>query len=261
MKKLICTFLAFVMLCSMVVGVSATNVYEDDMEGFYEEPSDDMVSKYWETDTFYIDTDIELVMEDCSEYYEEENAENYCFWPAEVEGEYMEDDAGSIDIVVYHPDDVDELYQEYEEMLNETCEDSEFRDNDIQEIENVKIGGYDAVQYTFVKYEGEFSGCVKMIVVSDGENVYVITIDCPPKFEDLFNDLCDMVEKDLHFNNSPVDDEAEKSGDKTEISADETDEEDNEKDDSTVIIIVAVVAGVVILGVTAIIVLGKKKKQ
>lgn len=239
--------------------------YEDDYtEGFYEEPTDDMVSTYWETDTFYIDTDMELVMVDDSEYYVEEGAENYCFWPAEVDGEYVEDDAGSIDIMVYHPDDADELYQEYEEMLYETCEDSEFRDNDRQDIENVKIGGYDAVQYTFIKYEGEFSELLRFVAVSDGENVYLIEINCPPEFEGIFDDLCDIVENDLHFNNAPADDDkAEDKADNT--NKDDKDTEDKkdaeEKDNSTVIIIVAVVAGVVVLGVVAIVVLGKKKKQ
>ena len=258
MKKIVSTMLALMMLCSfLVVNVSA-------VEGLYEEPSDDMVSTYWETDTFYIDTDMELVMEDDSEYYEDENAESYSFWPAEVNGEYMEDDAGFIDITVYHPDDVDELYQEYKEMLYETCEDSDFRDNDRQEIENTKLGGCDAVQYTFIKYEGEFSGLLRLVVASDGENVYLIEIECYPEYEDLFSDLCDIVKNDLHFNNAPADD------DKAEDKADNTNKDDKntedkkdaeEKDNSTVIIVVAVVAGVVVLGVVAIVVLGKKKKQ
>lgn len=233
--------------------------YEDEMYYEYYESYFPTTSTYWETDYFYIDTDMELVMVDYSEYYENENAENYMFWPAKVNGVYVEDDAGCISVMIYHPDDAEELYQELAGFTKEMYEEDS-RDPDISEFKEIKISGYEAVQYTFIKYEGEFNDIYGGVAVSDGENVYLIEIDADPEHEALFNDLCDIVENDLHFNNAPVEDE------KSEDKSDKTDKEnkedkgDEEKDNSTVIIIVAVIAGVVILGVTAIIVLGKKKK-
>ncbi len=237
--------------------------YEEEIiDGFYEEPTDDMVSTYWETDTFYIDTDMELVMnyesgEDFGEF-----VEVYYFFPAEVNGEYVEDDAGFIYITVYHSDDIDEKIYDLEMMLDEWYEYNENGDWDVYELEDVKFSGYDAVQFNRILRNGEFCEFYRDIAVSDGENVYLITIECynPEDYtEELFNDLCNIVENDLHFNNAPEDDKADKDNKDDKDAKDKKDEE--EKDNSTVIIAVAVVAGVVILGVTAIIVLGKKKKQ
>lgn len=255
MKKLLCTLLAVAMLCSfMVVNASAT-------EGLYEDPTDDMVSTYWETDTFYIDTDMELVKE---EYDYDDGEIEYRFFPAEVNGEYMEDDAGVIEITKIESDDASEDYEQLVDMLNEWYEGNKDGDWDVYEINDTTLNGFDAVQFDAVLREGEFSGFARYIGVSDGENVYYIEIECEPVYEDVFNDLCDIVAEDLHFNNAPADD------DKAEDKADKDDKDDKdtedkkdaeEKDNSTVIIIVAVVAGVVVLGVVAIVVLGKKKKQ
>ena len=251
MKKLLCTLLALAMLCSfMVVNVSAT-------EGEYDEPSDDMVSTYWETDAFYIDTDMELVME---EYDYDDGEIEYRFFPAEVNGEYMEDDAGAIEITKIESDNASEDYEQLVDMLNEWYEGNKDGDWDVYEINDTKLNGFDAVQFDAILREGEFSGLSRYIGVSDGENVYYIEIECYPEYEELFDDLCDVVAEDLHFNNAPADaDKADDKNDKADKADDKKD--DDEKDNSTVIIVIAVVAGVVILGVTAIIVLGKKKKQ
>ena len=239
--------------------------YEDEVYYEYYESYFPTTSTYWETDTFYIDTDMELVMVDDSEYYVDEDAECYSFYPVEYDEGWGYQDIGcSIDIFVYHPDDVDEGYNELVDMLNEWYEYNEYGDDDwdVYEINDTKLNGFDAVQFdAILRGDVEFAMFSRSIAVSDGENAYLIEIDCDPEYEDVFNDLCDIVAEDLHFNNAPADDDkAEEKADK-----DDKDTEDKkdaeEKDNSTVIIIVAVVAGVVILGVTAIIVLGKKKKQ
>ena len=231
--------------------------YEDATYYEYYENYFPTTSTYWETDTFYIDTDMELVMVE-----EEWDGDiEYYFYPAEVNGEYIEDDAGSIVVTKCQTDDVDDDYEALVDILNGWYETNKDGDWDVYEINDTKLNGFEAVQFDAILREGvEFAGFSRYIAVSDGENVYLIAIECDPEYEELFDDLCDVVAEDLHFNNAPADDDkADDKNDKADKADDKKD--DDEKDNSTVIIVIAVVAGVVILGVVAIVVLGKKKKQ
>ena len=254
MKKLLCTLLALAMLCSfMVVNVSAAN-----------EPS-----TYWETDYFIIDTDVELF---CSESEDDYGVEYSFRLSYDSYGNRIDPDVGGIYIGVFFNENYDELSKEMSDDYDSLVEDN---DNIISsEYTEDKFCGFDSIMYTYEDDDGIYAGRELCVLFSDGENVYYIEIESCSERDFYYDNieyvdtLCDIVKNDIHFKNSPADDEkAEDTSNKTD-KKDTNKDDDNKKDDetenkdTTTIIIVAIVAGaVVILGVTAMVVFGKKKKQ
>ncbi len=235
MKKIICTFLALAMICSlMVVNVSAANTYEGEMF--------EIVTDY----EFEFDGGLD-VFEGDEEY---EGYEHYLYFC------WFEDLGSEIEIWI---DDAIEIFEsdgassceEYYEMAKK------YRGDDWEEI---LIDGIPA----FVDYDTECSFC--SIKFWSDNYYYDIEIEAADAeslelLYDLFVEGFRITDSTSWYESDDADDNNDKA-DKDNKDDKATDEEKESNSDNTTIIIVAiVVGGVVILGVTAIVVLGKKKKQ
>lgn len=246
MKKIVCTLLALIMLCSLVVvNVSAT---ED-------------TGTYWETAYFVLDSNVELVD---NGLFEEEGSIGYFYSLPAQDNEWI----GEIDIAIYYADNSSEVFEDNLSYFEEDFD-----------VEEVVIDG--RVGYQFYDNTDELMSRYTIVYVDD--MYYSIGAEGLVDYEEEFETLCNIIDSGLSFNSlseedieSEVDIEDDKDDeDDTDDKEDKDDkdvkdnkddkttdeDEESESDDSTVIIIVAVVAGVVVLGVVAIVVLGKKKKQ
>lgn len=222
----------------------------DDGDYYYEEDYDDYeieASSYWENNYFYIDSNEELYEEvQC----EDETLYDYIYYPSV----YADNYSNYFEIEIRFPEDINEAVQEWNDMLSD---DQKICDS--YDYEEVNLYGFTCYQHTFERDNYYTSA----IVFSDGDALYLVTAHS--ESAEILEDICNIVENDLHFKNSP--DEAEKTEDKGDkadkadkTSKDKKDEEKSSDDNTTIIIVAIVVTGVVIIAVVAIVVLGKKKK-
>lgn len=235
MKKLVCTLLALVTLCSLlVVNASATNTYEGEM--------------------FEIVTDYEF---DFSGGLEEMEGDEYYFYFCDFEDIESEIEIQINDVdQVLASDEVDSC-KEYYELYKEYNSDEE----------EIIVDGIPA----FVDLMDDDDTCYFVRFWSDN---YYYDIDIEASDEESRDDLLDILidgfritDSTSWYESDDTDDKEDKDDEDDKDVKDNKDDkttdedEESESDDSTVIIIVAVAAGVVVLGVVAIVVLGKKKKQ
>ena len=237
MKKLVCTLLALAMLCSLVVvNVSAANVYEGEM--------------------FKIKSDYEIDFSGGLESYEDDEYYSYFCFIEELNSE--------IEIMV---DDMDYMLEQVQSDFPEvdTCKEfyEIYRGYKADEKE-VLIDGVPA----FVD-SSEDGTCYFIDIWSDN---YYFSIDLEACDEESRDALYDLFVEGFEITDSTSwygaedNDVAEADDadteDKTDKDSKEEKADEKTSNDNTTIIIVAIVCGtVLILGVTAIVVLGKKKKQ